>query len=151
MSFRDLDVSKQAFIYAAIYLLSNRLQTLGDKLDPTISSKQWLLLAAISQFGDTPPNLGDIAGGFGVSRQNVKKMAAILERRGYLRFEKDKDDLRSMQLILTDQCIEYFNSREQRDNEYIECIFNDIDDRTLSGLYDGMKKLIENIDTLLES
>ena len=150
MKLTDIDVSKQAFIYAAIHLLSNRLQTLGDKLDPTISSKQWLLLAAIAQFGERPPNLGDIASGFGVSRQSIKKMANILERRGFLRLEKDQNDLRSIQLFLTEKCNDYFQSREQRDNEYIKRIFRGIDDETLASLSNGMGKLIENLDTLLE-
>jgi len=150
MKITDIEVPKQAFIYAAIHLLSNRLQTLGDKLDPTISSKQWLLLVAIAQFGEKPPNLGDIANGFGVSRQNIKKMADILERRGFLRMEKDKNDLRSIQLFLTGQCKTYFQSREQRDNEYIESIFRGIDDKTLTALCNGMGKLIENLDTILE-
>jgi len=142
---------KQAFVYAAIHLLSNRLQTVGNKVDQAISEKQWFVLAAVSKFTEVPPNIGDIANGLGTSRQNIKKMANILEQRGFLRMEKDTNDLRNIQLFLTEKCIEYFKGREQQENEYIKSIFLGIDDEMLDVLCKGMNKLIENTDTLLGS
>ena len=92
-------INYQAFIYAAIHTLANRLQVIGDKIDPALSTKQWFVLAAVSKFKDKPPNIGDIADVLGTSRQNIKKMANILERQGFLRMEKDKNDLRNIQLF----------------------------------------------------
>lgn len=153
MKFTDFDVPKQAFIYAAIHLIANRLQTLGDKIDPTISSKQWFLLVTVSKFTklrETPPNIGDIANGLGTSRQNIKKMATILEQRGFLKLEKDKSDLRSIRLLLTEQCKNYFQGREQQDDTYLDRIFRGMDDEALASLCNGMSRLIENLDTVLE-
>ena len=149
MKITDVDIPKQAFIYAAIHVLANRMQALGDKVDPTISTKQWFVLAAVSKFNKSPPNIGDIAKVLGTSRQNIKKMANILEQRGFLKMEKDKNDLRSIQLFLTEQCNEYFKGREQQENEYLESIFLGMDDEELTALCNGMSKLIENIDALL--
>ena len=151
MKITDIDIPKQAFIYAAIHLLANRMQVIGDKVDPTISSKQWFVLATVSKFNNPPPNISDIAEMLGTSRQNIKKMASILEQRGFLRLEKDKNDLRSVQLFLTEQCNEYFKGREQQEDEYLENIFLGIDDETLTILCKGMGKLIENIDALLDN
>ena len=150
MNTTKMELSNRAFIYGAIHLLANRLQTLGDRLDPAISSKQWLLLAVVSKFKESPPNIGDVAEVFGTSRQNVKKMAILLENRGFLKLEKDKRDLRSIRLFLTEQCYEYFKSREQQENEYLERIFSGLDDEMLHTLCSGMGKLAKNIDTLLE-
>ena len=150
MKITDINMPKQAFIYGAIHMLSNRLQTVGDKIDPTISNKQWFLLAVVSKFKEAPPNIGDVAKVLGTSRQNVKKMANILERRGFLKLEKDRNDLRSIQLFLTEKCDNYFKSREQQESEYIERIFSDIDNETLDSLCIGLSKLAENIDRLLE-
>ena len=151
MKISDIDMPEQAFIYAAIHLLSTRMQAIGDKIDPTISTKQWFVLAAVVKCGDTPPNIGDIAKILGTSRQNIKKIADILEGRGFLRLERKKDDMRNIQLFLTAQCKEYLKSREQQENEYLEKIFIGIDDETLIVLSKGMNKLIENIDLLLGS
>jgi len=146
----DVNVSSQAFIFAAIHLLANRMQTLGDKIDPTISSKQWFVLAVISKFEDAPPNIGDAAAVLGTSRQNIKKMALILEKRGFLRLEKDASDLRNIRLFLTEQCYAYFKGREQQENQYLESIFAGIDGATLAALHGGMNKIIENMDALID-
>jgi len=146
----DVDISAQAFIFAAIHLLANRMQTLGDKIDPTISSKQWFVLAVVNKFESTPPNIGDVAAVLGTSRQNIKKMALILEKHGFLHLDKDKQDARNIRLFLTEKCYSYFKGREQQENEYLESIFAGIDDKMLTTLRSGMNKMIENIDTMLE-
>ena len=151
MELKDIDLPKQAYVYGAIHLLSNRLQTVGDRIDPETSEKQWFVLAAVSKFTDTPPNIGDIAQGLGTSRQNIKKMADILERRGFLRMEKDKNDLRNTQLFLTEKTIGYFKDREQQENEYLRRIFQGLDNETLTILCNGMGTLIQNLDKLLEN
>ena len=149
MKITDLDIPKQAFIYAAIHLLSNRLQVIGNKVDPTISEKQWFVLAAVSKYKEALPNIGDIAKGLGTSRQNIKKMASILEQRGFLKIEKDKNDLRNLQLSLTTKCLDYFEGRKQQEDEYIKGIFHDIDEEMLDALCQGMARLMNNIDSLL--
>ena len=151
MKIADFDISKQAFVYGAIHMLSNRLQILGDRIDLTISSKQWFLLAVVSKFKGAPPNISDVADVLGTSRQNVKKMANILEKCDFLKLEKDKNDLRNTQLFLTEKCSNYFKSREHKETEYIECIFSGIDDETLDSLCTVLKKLAENTEKLLES
>ena len=150
MKITSMEIPKQAYIYGAIHILSNRLQTVGDKIDPTISSKQWFLLAVVSKFKGTPPNIGEVAEVLGTSRQNVKKMATILEKRGFLKLEKNKCDLRNIQIFLTEKCGDYFKSREQQEIEYIGRIFSDIDNKTLDSLCGGLGKISDNIDKLLE-
>ena len=150
MKIEDMDMPKQTFAFAAIHMLSNRLQVVGDKIDPTISSKQWFLLATISKFTDKPPNIGDIADVLCVSRQNIKKMANILEQHGFLKMEKDKNDLRSIQLFLTDQCSDYFKGRDKLEREYMLEIFDGVDDELLAVFCNGLSKLIKNTDKILE-
>ena len=150
MKITDINMPMQAFIYGGIHILSNRLQTVGDRIDPTISAKQWFLLAVISKFNEKPPNIGDAAEALGTSRQNIKKMALILEKRGFLKLEKDSADLRSIRLFLTEKCGEYFKSREQQEHEYIERIFSGMDDEMLAALCSGIRKLAENIDIMLK-
>jgi len=142
-------MDKTAFIYGAIFSLANRMQTIGDKIDPDISVKQWFVLAVVSKFSQAPPNIGDVAGILGTSRQNIKKIAKILERKGYMQLQKDPDDLRNIQLLLTNRCYAYFKRREKQDNEYLGRIFSGIDDEMLSTLCLGMSKLVENTDRLI--
>jgi len=145
----DIDLPNEAFIYAAIHILANRMQTLGDKIDPTVSNKQWFVLAAVWRFKDNPPNIGEIANALGTSRQNIKKMAVILEKQGLLRIERAENDRRNIHLIMTQHCKDYLKGREQQENEYLEAIFLGIDDDILAILRSGMSKLMENMNGLL--
>jgi len=146
----ELNVDNEAFIFTAMHILANRFQTLGDRIDSEITTKQWFVLAAVSKFTDRTPNIGDIASLLGTSRQNIKKMAVILERRGYLSMQKNEKDLRNILLVLTELCLDYFKGREQQEDEYLQRIFSDFDDEILKMMRVGMGKLIENTDKLLE-
>lgn len=146
MKLTEMDINKQAFVFAAMHMLANRFQILGDKIDPTITNKQWFVLAAISKFTEKPPNISDIATLLGTSRQNIKKMAVILERRGFLQLEKGKHDWRSINLILTKQCLDYFKDREAQEDAYLDQIFDGVE---LNRLYKCISKLLENTDNLL--
>jgi len=146
----DINISAQEYIYMAIHMLANRLQVLGDRFDPTISSKQWHVLAVISKFEKAPPNIGDVANVLGTSRQNIKKMASILQQRGFVRMEKDENDMRNILLNLTEQCAEYYRSREQLEHEYLAGVFSGLDDDMLNALKSGMGLLLGNIESMLE-
>ena len=151
MKITDVNIPPQPFIFAAIHMLANRFQTLGDRIDPTISSKQWFVLAVVSKFEDTPPNIGDVASVLGTSRQNIKKMALILEKRGFLRLEKDAHDQRNIRLFLTEECYSYFKGREQQENAYLESIFANMDDAALTTLRGTLNTLIQNVDILIDT
>lgn len=139
------DTDMKAYIYGGIFALSNKLQLMGDKFDPNISTKQWLLIAIIASFKAVVPTISMTAEKIGSSRQNVKKMAAILEKRGFLTIVKDKEDGRIQRLELTKYCIDYFKQRYDKEEKYIESLFEDFDETSLAGLFNGMNKLENNI------
>lgn len=135
----------QAYIYGGIFALSNKLQLLGDKFDSNISTKQWFLIAIIASFKDEAPTISMTAERIGSSRQNVKKMAVLLEERGFLTIIKDKEDGRIQRLELTKCCKDYFRQRQEREEKYMEKLFADFDEGMLSGLLRGMRQLEKNI------
>jgi DNA-binding MarR family transcriptional regulator len=135
----------QAYIYGGIFALSNRLQLLGDRFDSNISTKQWFLTVIIASFKDEAPTISMAAERVGSSRQNVKKMAVILEKRGFLTIIKDREDGRIQRLKLTKYCVDYFKQRDEREEKYLESLFADVDEALLTGLFRGMKQLEKNI------
>ena len=76
----DMEHRIQA-IFSSIFIMQNRMQTAGEKIQTQISMKQWLLLAMAGSCPEprTLTNLGTL---MGCSRQNVKKLALALEKRG---------------------------------------------------------------------
>lgn len=135
----------QAYIYGGIFALSNKLQLIGDKFDPNISTKQWFLIAVIASFKDEVPTISMTAERIGNSRQNVKKMAGILAKKGFLAIIKDNEDGRIQRLELTEYCMDYFNKRQEKEEKYMDSLFTDFDEEKLTGFFKGMKQLENNI------
>jgi DNA-binding MarR family transcriptional regulator len=144
------ELAQKAFIFASIFTVSNKLQTLGDKLDPQITIKQWLLLAAIANSTVEAPSLSEISALIGTSRQNVKKMALLLEKQGFVNIRRDANDARVLRVTQTAKCVEHFKSRYKMELEFLEKLFRDVDADLLSRLYHGLIKLSNNISVMEE-
>ena len=71
-------------IFSSIFVLQNRMQTAGEKLQTEISMKQWLLLA-MTECCPEPRTLTNVGNLMGCSRQNIKKLALALEKKGFVR------------------------------------------------------------------
>ncbi len=139
---------KQAFIFASMFVIANRMQLLGDKLDLNITIKQWLFLAVVSKSDGKAPTITEIARLAGYSRQNVKKMAVILEKEGLVTITKDDFDARINRVSLTQKCNDYFAENEYKAMELITRLFADFDASTLDGLYQGVLQLSKSIMAL---
>jgi len=144
------EMSQQQYVLGGMFALANRLQALGDKMDSHITVKQWLLMAVVEK-SVQPPSLGDISDMIGTSRQSVKKMAKLLEKQGFISLEKDADDKRFLRVHLTEKCSVYFNQRRQIESLFMQELFLDFSNERLSGLFEGLKKLAENIEKMEKS
>ncbi|MCA1292873.1 MarR family transcriptional regulator [Paenibacillus sp. alder61] len=142
---------KQAFIFATILTLANRLQIVGDKLDKNITLKQWLLIAIILKNGSPAPTLGEVAGIFGCSRQNIKKLAMILEKQGFVALKRDEQDARVVRVQLTSKCHAYFKGREDLENELMQDLFHHFDEKLTDGLFYGIQQLADNLGRIEEN
>jgi len=139
------DIEEKAHIFGSVFILANRLQVLGDKFDGNLTIKQWLLLVGILKNSGDSPTISEIASFIGNSRQNVKKMALILEKKGFLNLEKDLKDARILRISLTGKCQDYFKQRENRELEFFEKLYDGFDTVLIKGLDNGILKLEENI------
>lgn len=136
---------KEAHIFGSILTLSNRIQMLGDKLDQNISIKQWLLIAVITKWEHPSPTLGEVANYMGTSRQNVKKMAVILQEKGFILLTKDISDARILRMALTAKCLDYFAARDEMETQFMNALFDQFDETLTEGLFQGILKLTENM------
>lgn len=142
------NLKEKAHIFGSIFAIANRLQVLGDQFDKNITIKQWLLLAGISESKSDTPTISEVANLIGNSRQNVKKMALILEREGFLVFLKDEEDARILRIRLTEKCAAYFKKREGRELAFLEELFSGIDSELIQALDQAITRLEANIDRM---
>lgn len=140
------ELEQKAYIFGAVFALSNRLQVLGDSFDKNMTIKQWLFLVCVFKYGE-PPTISEVAEFIGYSRQNARRIADALEERGYVTITKDANDARALRIALTKKCAEYFAKRERKELDFIDKLFSGFDTKLTAGLYDGLRRLEENIES----
>lgn len=138
-------VDEKAYIFGAVFVLANRIQILGDRVDPDLSIKQWLFIAVVSKFADSVPTLTEISMAMGSSHQNVRKMAAILESRGFVKLCRDERDARAIKVMRTDKCEKHFKALEQKELEFIEDLFTGFSENQIHELFTGLQRMSDNV------
>lgn len=141
-------LEKKAYIFGSIFALSNKLQTLGDKFDRGLTVKQWLLLISIFKCESDSPTISEVAALIGNSRQNVKKMALILEKEGFVTLTKDLSDARMLRISFTQKCRDYLQRRENKETEFLLQLFDGFDSNEIESLADGIAKLGKSIQQM---
>lgn len=145
--FSDSTDKQQKAIFNTLFIAGNKLQTLFDKHIPQLSLKQFMLLSIVRQAKEqmTFTQLGEM---LGCSRQNIKKLAEALVKKGFVSIEQSPQDTRAMCIWPTEKTEDYFQnefSRYQVELKYlfevytageIETLF-----RLLSKLYAGIENL----------
>lgn len=81
--FSDTTENQRKAIFSTLFIAGNKLQTLFDSHIPEVSLKQFMLLSIVRQSKEqlTFTQLGNL---LGCSRQNVKKLADVLAKKGFI-------------------------------------------------------------------
>lgn len=146
-------LENKKYIFGSIFLLANMLQVIGDKYMSTegMTTKQWFLTAIISQFGENAPKLSQVADLMGSSRQNIKQLALKLQEKEFLKIEQDEQDARVLRLKLTKKSREFWQKREEQDNQFINDLFEDFSKEDIKIISKGYKKFFQNIEKMENS
>lgn len=134
-------------IFSSIFVLQNRMQTAGEKIQTQISMKQWLLLAMAGSCPE-PRTLTNIGTLMGCSRQNVKQLATALEKQGFIRFVFG--DNNSVQIELTDKATKYAEEIGERHAQTLRLLFEDFTEEEIKSLYTLHAKLYAGIKRVEE-
>lgn len=140
-------IDKKKFIFGTLFILANKLQTIGDQYlgVDDMTTRQWFLTVMIDQYGDYAPTLTEVAALMSSSHQNVKQLALKLEKKGFVSIEKDAKDGRILRLHITPKCKAFWENRENKDNQFLGTMFQDIGNDELDVLYDAFNKMIERV------
>lgn len=143
-----INMEPHKYVFGSVFSIANRLQAIGDSFLGDITTKQWFLLAIIGQFfKDIPPAISEIAEIMGTSRQNVKQIALKLEKKGFLSISKDEKDSRILRVKITEKCMNYFEQRYEKDERFLETIFQGFKPEELFQLANSLDKFYKNISS----
>lgn len=130
-------------IFSSIFVLQNRLQTAGEKLQTQISMKQWLLLAMTVSCPE-PRTLTKVGNLMGCSRQNIKKLALALEKKGFVRLLLGENN--SVNIELTDKAGQYDQEVRERQLQFLKLLFSDFNEEEIKLLFCFYAKLFSGIE-----
>lgn len=139
-------------IFSSLFIVGNKLQTIFDNHIPQISLKQFMLLSIVRQSREplTFTQLGNI---LGCSRQNIKKLAEILEKKGFVIMRKSPHDTRAICICPTDKVNDFFENdflKYQEELQYLFEVYTDEEIKTLFILLSKMYAGIENLEKKIE-
>lgn len=134
-------------IFSTLFIAGNRLQTLFDNDSPDVSLKQFMLLTMIRQAKEelTFTQLGKL---MGCSRQNVKKLAAALQQKGFVKIQQNERDVRAAVILPSERMEPYFDQLASYHNAKLKELFLGYSDEELAQFFMLFMKIYDGIERL---
>lgn len=135
-------------IFSTLFIAGNKLQTLFDNYIPEVSLKQFMLLSIVRQSKEplTFTQLGNL---LGCSRQNIKKLANVLMKKGFITIQQSPHDTRAMCICPTEKADAFYVNdfaEYQEDLNYLFEVYTDKEVETLFILLSQLYAGIENLE-----
>lgn len=145
--FSNTTESQRKAIFSTIFIAGNKLQTLFDNHIPEVSLKQFMLLSLVRQSEGqlTFTQLGTL---LGCSRQNVKKLADVLMKKGFITIQQSSHDTRAMCICPTEKVNDYFINDFSTYQEELRYLFEVYTDKEIETLFILLSKLYAGIENL---
>ena len=140
---------KKRLIFSELFILQNKMETNFDKLLGEITSKQFLVVVIVSAF-PSPPSLTEVARHAGCSRQNIKKVAAVLEKNGFITFATEKES-RALRILLTPKFHEFYGKFMKTSASGLEVLFAGMGEAQIDELFNSLHQIEENINRMPDS
>ncbi len=135
-----------ADIFGGILLLGKSMERMMDQaLAPYgLTSQQWFVLAVVVKSASGAPSLQEVARVLNTSHQNIKTIAANLERREFLRLDRDPNDRRVTRLVATARNQEFWRARDEEAKSLINRVFKSLTFEETVALGVLIKKLADD-------
>lgn len=138
---------QQKAIFSSLFILTNRLQTLFDCHIPELSLKQFMVLS-IAQQSDVPMTFTQLGHLLGCSRQNIKKLAEALQKKGFVSIEQSPRDARALHICPTSWAQQYFQEVFSVYQAELAELFSVYTQEEISSLFGLLSRMYEGIDRL---
>ncbi len=134
-------------IFSTLFIAGNKLQTLFDNRIPKVSLKQFMLLSIVRQSKEhlTFTQLGNL---LGCSRQNIKKLADVLMKKGFITIQQSPHDTRAMCICPTEKVNDFYVNDFSEYQEELKYLFEVYTDKEIEILFILLSKLYNGIENL---
>ena len=145
-----MEIPTREYLFGSIFLLSNKVQSLGDGYLEEITLKQWLLLIMIHVMDKEQPSVTEVADVMGSTRQNVRKMLEVLEGKGFVELSTNPQDRRTLSVALTPRAEHFFTRIQSKGDAFLDRLFVGIPPEDLKVTRRTVEALFENMERMGE-
>lgn len=150
LQFSDSRPHQIKAIFASLFILQNRLQTAFDQGNPEITLKQFMLLIIIRQAAERNefPTFTQAGKLLGCSRQNIKKLAVLLEKKGWVQISTNAQDVRASTILPTEAAKQFFAGVAAEHEQMLNLLFSSYTNEQIHLFFEMLTMLYPAIDKL---
>lgn len=145
--FSNTTENQRKAIFSTLFIAGNKLQTLFDKNIPEVSLKQFMLLSIVRQAKE-PMTFTQLGSLLGCSRQNIRKLADVLVKKGFITIGQSPSDTRAMCICPTEKVNDYFQNDFLKYQDELKYLFEVYTDKEIETLFMLLSKLYTGIENL---
>ena len=138
------EIPSEYFLIGLLSAFENRFQTCADNVMKEISWKQFFAIICIS-FCKEPPTINDLAEILGSSHQNVKQILLKLEKKGFIKFQEDKQDKRKQRIVVTKACLKFCDKNNETSSQIMQKMFEGIPEKDIKTTIKTIVKMDDNL------
>lgn len=144
------DAATRIRTFRLILLLAQELRTLMDQQlrEDGLTTQQAVLITIIDTLGE--PSIKQAAAALGTTHQNIRQLAASLERKGFIRITPDDTDARVRRLATTPKSHSTWQRRSAADQQQVLEWFSELSRQEAKTLFELLLKTEEGARTALE-
>lgn len=139
--------NRRKAIFSTLFIAGNKLQTLFDNHIPEVSLKQFMLLSIIRQ-SDQQLTFTQLGNMLGCSRQNIKKIADVLVKKGFIVIRQSPYDARAMCVSPTEKVDDFFQKEFSQYQEELKYLFEVYTEEEIETLFVLLSRLYAGIENL---
>lgn len=140
-----LQMEKKYALFGLFFAFHNRLQAAGDSFYEEITCKQFFLLACMNLYPREAPTAVELAAVMGCSRQSVKEILFVLEKKGYVRLQADDRDRRKRRIYLTDKARAMAKQYRERETVFMDRLYGGVEEADIAQVYEVLSRMENNL------
>jgi DNA-binding MarR family transcriptional regulator len=127
--------------YSTLFSIANKIQVVGDRYLKRLTSRQLMAMIAIVHLPEGETSLNNIARMLGTTKQSVKQIISILEKKGYVVSVPNSQDKRAVNIKITNSGDQVLFESNELGLEYLAYLFHDFSVEEIEALWSLLKKL----------
>ncbi|WP_338032609.1 MarR family winged helix-turn-helix transcriptional regulator [Clostridium manihotivorum] len=140
-----LDITKELFLmqqaYATLFSLTNKIQIVGDKRLEGLTSRQFMAIVALAHLEEDERTINNIARKLGTTKQSVKQLLDIMEKKGYIETVPSTKDKRAVNVKVTEEGGKVIIKCSELGVYLLTDLFKDFSSSEIETLWTLLKKL----------